>query len=597
MKKNTQPILGTTEYEGSEAIVSIDVDRLIDTRLVLTAMSGTGKSHAIRRILEETYGKVQHIIIDPEGEFYTLREKFPYVLAGKGGDCPADVKSAALLAQRIMELRVSTIVDIYALSADPSDLNGRVHFVKKFLTALTNIEKRHMHQCMVVLDEAHVFCPEKGEGEAESRGSVINLMSQGRKKLICGILATQRFSKLHKSAIADAHNMMIGKAILDVDVDRSMRYLGLRKGNDDTIRKMKRGHFWTFGPAFTDEVTDIYVADTVTKTPKLGTHATKPAPPSLEIQKILGQLADLPEEAAQKEQTEKDLRAEIAALKKSLRAAPAIKFAEPAPVEKTVTKIVEKAAISAKQMKSMENFVKRLEAAAFAIDTKGDVLVDLGRGVRESMLSIRDAISPPVQPPSHRRFIDVKSITVGREMNKRIQAAASQQERAAAVATTSENGKLGICARRILGVLAQYQDDGCVVGKLTLLSGYRLTGSFKNALSELRTAGLMTGDNPSVMKITPEGILAAGDVKPLPVGDELVNYWINHPSFGVCERAILKTLIEHGEAANGEQLAEATGAYKYTGSFKNALSSLRTAGVITGISNMTPIRLNDNLFQ
>lgn len=58
-----------------------DLDRLIGTRLLVQANSGAGKSWCLRRILEQTHGHVQHLVIDPEGEFPSLREKFDYVLA------------------------------------------------------------------------------------------------------------------------------------------------------------------------------------------------------------------------------------------------------------------------------------------------------------------------------------------------------------------------------------------------------------------------------------------------------------------------------------------------------------------------------------
>jgi hypothetical protein len=40
--------------------------------------------------------------------------------------------------------------------------------------------------------EAHIYCPERGSGEAESTDPVISLMSQGRKRGYAGIIATKR---------------------------------------------------------------------------------------------------------------------------------------------------------------------------------------------------------------------------------------------------------------------------------------------------------------------------------------------------------------------------------------------------------------------
>src|SRR3989454_10288624 len=93
--------------------VGIDLPSLLDTRLLVQANSGGGKSWLLRRILEQSHGKVQQIVIDLEGEFSTLREKYDYVLAGKEGDTPADPKSASLLARKLLELNVSAIIDLY----------------------------------------------------------------------------------------------------------------------------------------------------------------------------------------------------------------------------------------------------------------------------------------------------------------------------------------------------------------------------------------------------------------------------------------------------------------------------------------------------
>jgi hypothetical protein len=64
--------------------------------MLIQANSGGGKSYCVRRICEQSYHFAPQIIFDVEGEFHTLREKFDYILAApKGGDCVADIKSAA----------------------------------------------------------------------------------------------------------------------------------------------------------------------------------------------------------------------------------------------------------------------------------------------------------------------------------------------------------------------------------------------------------------------------------------------------------------------------------------------------------------------
>jgi uncharacterized protein len=170
----------------------IDLPRLIDSSLLVQANSGGGKSWLLRRLLEQSHGKVQQIVIDLEGEFSTLREKYDYVLAGRGGDTAVNPRSAGLLARKLIELNVSAIIDLYELHH-----HERKHFVKLFLESMINAPKELWHPVMVVIDEAHVFAPEKGQSEAMD--AVIDLATRGRKRGYCAVLATQRLSKLHSS--------------------------------------------------------------------------------------------------------------------------------------------------------------------------------------------------------------------------------------------------------------------------------------------------------------------------------------------------------------------------------------------------------------
>src|SRR5271156_4585739 len=114
------------KHEGHS--VKLDIDGLLRGRLLVQGGSGSGKSWLIRRICEEIFGKVQVIIIDPEGEFATLREKFGYVLVGKGGETAAHPKIAGMTAQRLLELRASAVCDLYEMK--PCE---RHSYVKNFL--------------------------------------------------------------------------------------------------------------------------------------------------------------------------------------------------------------------------------------------------------------------------------------------------------------------------------------------------------------------------------------------------------------------------------------------------------------------------------
>ena len=293
---------------------SIDLTSLLETRLLVQANSGGGKSWLLRRILEQSHGKVQQIIIDLEGEFSTLREKYDYILAGKDGDTPADPRSAALLARKVLELNVSIIIDLYELRHQQ-----RKRFVKLFLDSMVNAPKDLWHPCLVVLDEAHIFCPEKGQ--AESSESVIDIATRGRKRGFCIVLATQRLSKLHKDAAAECNNKLIGRTGLDIDRKRAGEELGFTKKEQLlSLRSLEAGEFYAFGPSISTEIIKVKVGDVQTTHPRAGSRLKiKIAPPTSKVMEIIKKLSDLPEEAIKEAQTVGDLKKEIFDLKRRKR--------------------------------------------------------------------------------------------------------------------------------------------------------------------------------------------------------------------------------------------------------------------------------------
>jgi hypothetical protein len=180
-----------------------DLPALVDTRLLIQANSGGGKSWLLRLVAERA--GIQTIVLDHEGEFASLREAVDMLLVGASGELPADPRHAALLARRLIEYKVSAVIDLYELK-----LGERRQFVKLFLDSLIHLPRELWRPTLVILDEAHIYCPERGSGDAESTEAVISLMSQGPKRGYAGIIATQRLSKLHKDAAAEANNVIIG---------------------------------------------------------------------------------------------------------------------------------------------------------------------------------------------------------------------------------------------------------------------------------------------------------------------------------------------------------------------------------------------------
>lgn len=363
-----------------------DVDRLVSTKMLVQANSGAGKSWALRRILEQSHRLVQQIVIDSEGEFSSLREKYDYVLASRrGGDTVADVRTAKLLAERLLELRVSAVLDISEL--DPVD---RVRFVQIVLETLVEAPKKLWHPCLVVLDEAQAFAPE--DRDASSAKAVAAFATRGRKRGFGLIAATQRLSRLDKDVAAECQNRLIGRTSLDADMKRAGDDLGFDKARRLELRTLEDGQFYAFGPALSRTVTLAQVGAVKTTHPKAGSVASNVVPPpTAKIRALLPQLSDLPAEAEARQKTEADMKAEIAKLKRELAAAARV---QPAPkVERVDVSILKDSHVA-----HVEQAMKRFEASATPLRAVLDEILSLMHQAQRKP----SIVPPPVKEPAPR---------------------------------------------------------------------------------------------------------------------------------------------------------------------------------------------------
>jgi len=569
------------KQSGSREDVSIDLDVLLRTRLLIQANSGGGKSWLLRRLAEQLFGKVPVIIIDPEGEFATLREKFGYVLVGDGGETPADPRTAPLVAQRLLELGASAVCDLYeAFRSRPSD---RRLWVRRFLEALIDAPKKLWRPLVVMVDESHKFCPQENpragspmEREAimGAKEAMISLATTGRKRGFCAVWATQRLAKLDKDASAELLNRLVGLTFEDVDIDRALDLLSISRDERHDfkrqIRVVKPGQFFAIGRAVSTERILVNVGAVKTTHPEAGTaYLSGPPPLPEKIKHLLPKLADLPREAEQKARTEIDLKMEIKSLKAQLASRPA-----PAPVKAAeTTKIVSVPVVAPKDLVRLEKVLQQLTIMSGKVHGGADYIRGFSDKIAEQITKISNNAKAPKAfvakppPPS----------TLFRRVLERVPPAPP--------APSEEGRSLDKAQRAVLSVLAVYT-EGCFIGKIALLAGYRVSGGFRNTLSALRTMGFMTGGNADCMKLTGAGMAALGDVDPLPGGKELIDYWLKHRSLGACERKILSVLLESPIGMTINDLAVAAG-YEASGGFRNSLSTLRTAGLLVGKNNAT----------
>ncbi len=560
----------------------IDLDKLISTRMLIQANSGAGKSYAIRKLLEESHGQVQHIVIDLEGEFASLREKYDYLLVGPNGEIPARIQTAEILAKKLMKLGVSTIIDLSELKH-----HERILFVKRFLDAMVDLPRTSdgillWHSCLVVIDEAHQFCPEKSKSESGS--SVIDLCTRGRKRGYCAVLATQRISKLNKDAAAECNNQMVGRTLLDIDQKRAADTLGITdKKEIRNLRNMDDGQFRVFGPAIGREVNDVQVGLTKTVHLDAKQNISKPTPTPKNIAKIMKDVIDLPKEAETELKNLSDYKNKVVELKREVRR---LEHSKPKP------EVDEKSLERARQQGFREAQKQLVDEIRKEHDSlrKAKLAYDrMERGVQQiatncsKLLQIESPKIVPIQPPSSTHPVPKVILREVTEIHR---------DSPEIMPTDIVEGevKLGLCSRKIYSVLYNNSDREFTKVQMALLSGYSIkSGSFNNSLAQLKSMGLMRRNNGKVSLGESSSEYASEPFQE--ISKEL---WGS--KMGLCSRKIFDFLLVNANIEFSKDEIATNVSYSVTsGSFNNSLAQLNSLGFAQRSNGL--IKLNPEILE
>jgi hypothetical protein len=563
----SQIIIGKAEGRN----VALDLDVLLRTRLLIQASSGQGKSWLIRRIAEQAFGKVQILIIDSEGEFASLREKFFFLLVGPGGETPADVRSAAKVAEKMLELRANAICDIFELK------HAKHAWVRAFLSALIDASKKLWHPALIIVDEAHKFCPEGKAGQSEAADAMIDLATAGRKRGFCAIFATQRLGKLRKDASAELLNRLVGGTFEDLDVERAADELSVPRSDRAIFRRdikvLEAGQFFALGRAVSKERIRLTVGAILTSHPEAGStkHAAEPPPAPEKIRALLPKLADLPKAAEEEARTLAELKQQIRGLKAQLRAQP-----KAAPIQR----------IQPAERHLETQLRRQYQDVAHSHGRMARAGTRLAQQLAELAENMAKTFNIPVPKPVLPKLEDSR-------IHEKLKTPVSALP-ASLHSMAKNNGELPGGEREVLKVIAKYQ-DGVKRDQVSILSGYKR--STRDAyLARLRTKSLIDERAGNIF-ITEAGILALGDhYETFPdSGEELQRYWLNKLPEG--EKKLLQIMLQDGDRStpfDREFLSEATG---YKRSTRDAYLSRMAARKIIETIGPGQVKASEAFFQ
>jgi len=234
----------------------LDVKKhLIDRGMSVLGMRGSGKSYTCGVLAEELARIGQpFVIIDLMGEYYTLRERFPVLIASLGEQEYADIRGlrpehARELAHKIVELGLSVVLDLARAT-----MAEKLAFLADFLEAFYGAEEEHRRPCVLIVDEAHRIAPERGlpkldviaEAQKKAAYWFYEVAATGRHHGIGFVVAVRRPAEISKAILTQAEVKIIHKLVDPTDLKRLFEE-GLPRELADFVRALEPGEAIVLG--------------------------------------------------------------------------------------------------------------------------------------------------------------------------------------------------------------------------------------------------------------------------------------------------------------------------------------------------------------
>ena len=230
---------------------------LIEVGLGILGIRSSGKSYTAGKIAEGlAENGVPFIVLDLMGEYKTLREKYPVLIACIGDPGYGDIKGltpqgADPLARYVIGSGLSLILDL-------SDGKMREAFevLATFLESLYEAERKAKRPYVLVMDEAHRITPEKGVFKLESLKEpqkkiqywVYEIGATGRHFGLGFVAVARRAAEISKMTLGNCEVKILHQVVDSTDLERYASY-GIPRDQFDEIRRLDHGEAFVVGLA------------------------------------------------------------------------------------------------------------------------------------------------------------------------------------------------------------------------------------------------------------------------------------------------------------------------------------------------------------
>ncbi len=219
--------------------LELDLESLIGQCIAVLGIRGSGKSNTAGVIFEELLNNNYPMsIVDIEGEYFGLKEKYEVLVVGTGDgvEIEIDAECAAEIAEVSMEKNVPVVLDLSGFLSEE-----RNAILMEYLSSLWNLAGTLRRPYVIGIEEAHEFIPQGVKTELKEMISRIAL--RGRKRGLGAIVVSQRSAKVEKDVLSQAGMLFLHRVVHEVDMRVYSELLPWRKSEvKEIITSLETGN-------------------------------------------------------------------------------------------------------------------------------------------------------------------------------------------------------------------------------------------------------------------------------------------------------------------------------------------------------------------
>ncbi|MFM7469412.1 MAG: helicase HerA domain-containing protein [Vampirovibrionales bacterium] len=232
-------------------------------RDAILASSGMGKSYLTGVLMEETLENGSLLcVIDPEGEHFTLAERYPMlIVGGEQSNVPFDPDALEVYIEAMLGSGISGIFDL----SEFVDVEQQGYYAM-IADALFTAEQRYRRKIRLVVEEAQIYAPQSGSTATTVKGKGIGgskldplvasqrIAKRGRKRALDSLWATQRPASISKDILSQCNRFWFGGITSELDYKAIRPFLTEAGISFNDVKALQPGEFYCYSKGKTTKI-------------------------------------------------------------------------------------------------------------------------------------------------------------------------------------------------------------------------------------------------------------------------------------------------------------------------------------------------------